>query len=262
MISSFTNQKVKLVRALQTQRRVRYRQKMLVVEGARLLADALATGLPPDFVLYSSTWKAASDPDLITPSTPAFLASEAVMAYCADTETPQGVLAVFPFPGLPLPTHPNFVLVIDRLRTPGNLGTILRSAAAAGVDMVLLPPGNVDPYNPKVLRGGMGAHFRLPIASLPWHQVGNHLTGLDCWLAAAGRGRPYDQINWSQPVALIVGGEAGGASRDAKRLAGGIVHIPMPGGMESLNAAVAAGVLLFEIVRQRSAAQEPPLPPG
>ena len=183
------------------------------------------------------------------------------MTGCSDTETPQGVLAVLPFPRHGIPREPSLVLIVDRLRVPGNLGTILRTAAAAAVELVLLPPGTVDPYNPKTVRGGMGAHFRLPILQLDWEGVERHLAGLDVWLAAAGEGIRYDQVDWRRPVALIVGGEASGAGERAARLAtgelggercGGRVRIPMPGGMESLNAAVAAGVVLFEIVRQRS----------
>jgi TrmH family RNA methyltransferase len=160
-----------------------------------------------------------------------------------------------------LPSSPSLVLIVDRLRIPGNLGAILRTAAAAGVELVLLPPGNIDPFNPKVIRGGMGAHFCLPIVRAGWDAIEKHLVGLDIWLASAGEGERYDQVDWSRPVAVIVGGEASGAGESADALASfathpgdacGRVHIPMPGGMESLNAAVAAGVLLFEIARQRS----------
>ena len=266
MITSLANAKVKLVRGLQSRRRIRYREKRLVTEGTRLVQDALETGWLPDFVLYTTNWidtpaGTALLKRLADLSVPALLVSDTVMASCTDTETPQGMLAVSAFPEIPPPAAPTFVLVIDRLRIPGNLGTILRAAAAAGVELVLLPPGNVDPYNPKVVRGGMGAHFRIPIWHRGWQEISELLGGFEIWLASAGDGTRYDQVDWSRPIALIVGGEASGAGDFATSLvdpelklgrACGHVHIPMPGGIESLNAAVAAGVLLFEIVRQRS----------
>jgi TrmH family RNA methyltransferase len=266
MITSLSNPKIKLVQGLQSRRRTRYREQRLVAEGTRLVQEALTAGLAPDLVLYTVDWGdtpagAALLESLVEPAVLALPVSQEVMAGCSDTETPQGVLAVLPFPRHRIPSEPSLVLVVDQVRVPGNLGTILRTAAAAAVELVLLPPGTVDPFNPKVVRGGMGAHFRLPILQLDWAGLEKQLVGLDVWLAAAGGGTRYDQVNWTRPVALIVGGEASGAGDRAARLAtgdagperfGGRVHVPMPGGMESLNAGVAAGVLLFEIVRQRS----------
>ena len=257
MITSPANPKVKLVTGLQTSRRTRQREDRFVVEGRRLVEDALTAGMAPDFVLHTPAWAASSDGARLLEAIgragiPSYAVSDDLFAHCSDTETPPGVLAVLPLPALAPPTAPTLVVVADRIRTPGNLGAILRTAAAAGVEAVLLPPGNTDPFNPKVVRGAMGAHFRLPLVRLGWEQARARLAGLDRWLAAAGSGQRYDQVDWTRPVALIIGGEAGGAGQEAESLAGGAVQIPMPGGMESLNAAVAAGVLLFEVVRQRS----------
>ncbi len=266
MITSLSNPKIKLVQGLQGRRRTRCREERLVAEGTRLVQEALTAGLAPDLVLYTVDWRETPAGSALLESlgesaVPALPVSQEVMAGCSDTETPQGVLAVLPFPRLGIPSAPSLVLVVDQMRVPGNLGTILRTAAAAAVELVLLAPGTVDPFNPKVVRGGMGAHFRLPILQPDWAGLEKHLVGLDVWLAAAGGGTPYDQVDWARPVALIVGGEASGAGDRAAQLTTGDagsgrfgrrVHIPMPGGMESLNAGVAAGVLLFEIVRQRS----------
>jgi TrmH family RNA methyltransferase len=257
MITSPANPKVKLVRGLQTRRRLRYREKLLVAEGARLVQDAMIAGFPPRFVLCTAEWAESESGQIVqgllahSDGSIAIVADD-VMAQCADTETPQGVLAVFPMPMIPPPPDLSLVLVIDQLRDPGNLGTILRTAAAAAVDWVLLPPGNVDPFSPKVVRAGMGAHFRLPIAQPGWAELESSLAGLDVWLAEAGTGMPYHQVDWAQPAALVIGGETGGAGQRAHDLALGSVHIPMPGGTESLNAAVACAVLLFEVIRQRS----------
>jgi TrmH family RNA methyltransferase len=145
-------------------------------------------------------------------------------------------------------------LVVDSVRTPGNLGAILRTAAAAGVDQVLLSPGTVDFYNPKVVRGGAGAHFRLSILPLSWREIETRLGGCDVWLAAAQGDLAYTEVDWKQPLTLIVGGEARGASPSALSLATGRVTIFMSQSVESLNVAVATGVLLFEIARQRRVA--------
>jgi TrmH family RNA methyltransferase len=182
---------------------------------------------------------------------PAFAVSERVMKAMADTVSPQGVLAVVPFVELaPLPS-PSLGLVVDRLRDPGNLGAILRSANAAGVGQVILAPKTVDPYNPKVVRGAMGAHFRLPIVALSWPEIAEALAGVQVLLADARAEQAYDEVDWIWPSALIIGGEAHGASQEARELAADTIAIPMHGGVESLNAAVAASVILFEAARQR-----------
>jgi len=173
------------------------------------------------------------------------------MKAMADTISPQGVLAVVPFVELAPPLSPSLVLVVDRLRDPGNLGTILRSANAAGVEQVILTPKTVDPYNPKVVRGAMGAHFRLPIKALSWPEIAGALTGVQILLADARAEQAYYQVDWRQPSALIIGGEAQGASQEARELAVTTIAIPMHGRTESLNAAVAASVILFEAARQR-----------
>ena len=174
------------------------------------------------------------------------------MRSASDTETPQGLQVALEWRAAPLPAPLDFVFIPDKLRDPGNLGTMLRTAAAAGVQAVLLPPETTDAFAPKVLRAGMGAHFRLPVQALVWEDMAGLISGLNIYLASAGEGLPYTQADFKIPLALIVGGEAEGASPQATRLSTARVHIPMPGGSESLNAAIAAGVLMFEVLRQRS----------
>jgi TrmH family RNA methyltransferase len=117
-----------------------------------------------------------------------------------------------------------------------------------------LPEGSADAYAPKVVRAAIGAHFRLPLVTGAWSEIEARLKhdNLKVYLAEAGTGTIYTQAEFRPPVAIIIGGEAEGAGEAAARLAHERVHIPMPGGMESLNAAVAAGIVLFEVVRQRS----------
>jgi len=138
------------------------------------------------------------------------------------------------------------------VRDPGNAGTLLRSAEAAGVELVLCGPETVDPFNDKVVRAGMGAHFRLPLRiCLDWPSVQSWLTSEQkLYVAQAGATIPYDQVAWLHPVALVVGGEASGASL-AARSAAQPIAIPMQGNVESLNAAIAGAIILFEAARQR-----------
>jgi TrmH family RNA methyltransferase len=185
---------------------------------------------------------------------PALHVSAEILASLSDTVTPQGIVAVVPFPAPARPAAPGVAVVTDGLRDPGNLGTLLRSAAAAGAERVLLGPGTADPYNAKVLRGAMGAHFRLPPESLSWPEVAEALRDRPVWLADARGEARYDQVDWARPCGLIIGGEAEGASAEAAALATGRVAIPLAREVESLNAAVAASILLFEAARQRRAA--------
>jgi len=172
------------------------------------------------------------------------------MGEMADTVTPQGVLAVVPIPDLPAPEHDRFILIPDQVRDPGNLGTMLRTAWAAGVTDVLLPPGTVDHTNPKVVRAGMGAHFWLPGRKASWDEIWQRVGHAQVWVAEARQGQSYDRVDWRGDVAIVIGGEAEGAGREAHSRAT-CVHIPMATGVESLNAATAAALLLFEVARSR-----------
>jgi len=174
------------------------------------------------------------------------------MKSLSEIESPQGIVAVLELNQLPLTDHPNFILIPDKIRDPGNLGSLLRTAAAAGVQAVLLPPETTDAFAPKVLRSGMGAHFRLPIHSMSWDEINQtiKLAGLHVFLADMD-GQSCWETDLCQPLALIIGSEAEGASESAKQLANQIISVPMSGGVESLNAGVAGSVLMLEVVRQR-----------
>jgi TrmH family RNA methyltransferase len=259
VITSTANDKVKLARALH-RRRYRYRERRFLVEGVRLLEEVTRAGLGPAFVLYSADLfrdaRGRALLDALRLLTDAVLEVDAsVLQHAADTVTPQGVLAVVPFPELEPVSVPGLAVVVDGLQDPGNLGTLLRTAEAAGVGHVLLAPGTVDPYNPKVVRGAAGAHFRLPITVADdWEQVGARVHGRAIWLADPGAELAYYDADWTRPSALIIGSEAHGAGPEAKRIATGRLVIPMVGEAESLNAAVSAAVILFEARRQRSSA--------
>jgi TrmH family RNA methyltransferase len=152
------------------------------------------------------------------------------------------------------------VLVLDAVSDPGNLGTILRSALAADVDEVLLAPGCADPLAPKVVRAGSGAHFHLPMRTqLGWKAIEQVLSGAPAVhqvLASESRAdRTYDSYDLTQRTALLIGNEAHGISAEARGLVTGTAGIPMWNKVESLNAAIAASVILFEAARQRRVAE-------
>jgi TrmH family RNA methyltransferase len=257
IITSLKNDRVRTVRALQGRRRVRQRERRFVLEGVRLVEEAVGAGVPPTFVFYTTVAEADERGNQLLASlremnVPCTAVSEGVMAACCDTETPQGILAVLPIPDLVRPERPTLTLILDGMRDPGNLGTTLRTALAAGVEQVLLTPGTVDASNPKVVRAAMGAHLRLPIAVLTWDAIAEAVAGGDVWLAEASGETHYTAVDWTRAVALIVGGEATGAGERARALARGRVSIPMVVGVQSLNAAMATGVILFEVMRQRT----------
>ena len=263
IISSLENPKIKYVRSLQSRRRVRQLENHFVFEGARLVEEILKANVAPQFVVHST-------PDALTEreqrlvtsftvqGTPCREISEQVMSACSHTKSPQGILAVIPIPHLPHPLHPSITLLIDQVRDPGNLGTILRTAWAAGVELVLLAPGTVDPTSSKVVRSAMGAHLHVPIVVQGWDTIADTVTNTDVWLSAADGQLPYTSVDWTKPTTVIIGGEAAGAGARAANLAHGRISIPLAPGVESLNAAVAAAVILFEAVRQRESALHMP----
>jgi TrmH family RNA methyltransferase len=178
--------------------------------------------------------------------------SPSLMKSLSETESPQGILAVLERTRLPNTNHPTFILIPDQIRDPGNLGTLIRSADAAGADAVLVPPETTDPFAPKVVRAGMGAHFRLSILPMSWDEIVRVGKSADLQVLLADMdGASFWETDLSQPLALIVGGEALGASEQARQLASQCISIPMTGRTESLNAAVAGSVLMFEVMRQR-----------
>ncbi|MEX2143990.1 MAG: RNA methyltransferase [Anaerolineales bacterium] len=258
MISSVRNPKVQHIRGLQRQAKRRAEAGSFVVDGARLAEEALRSGWPLRMALFTAQL-AARHEGLVRALQARGVAEEvstAVMAAASDTQTPQGILLEIEAKGAALPKLLNFVLILDGVADPGNLGTLLRSAAAADCDAVLLAPGCADAFSPKVVRSGMGAHFHQPILAQEWAAISKVVRQYDLqsFLAEAWKGEPYDKQDLSKPLALILGGEARGAGHEAAKLNPQPVQIPMPGSVESLNVAAAGSILLFEIVRQRQQA--------
>lgn len=257
MITSTSNPRIKDARKLR-EKRHRISSARLLVEGVRLINDALLSGARPDEVFYA--------PELVADQTGAttllvgleqtgvlcWPCTSSVLRTLTETVTPQGIVAVLPLPVLPLPDRPTLTLLLDQVREPGNAGTLLRAAEAAGVERALFAPETVDPFNDKVMRAGMGAHFRLPLGVLAnWDELYQFCKPeTPLYVAAPKAHLSYDEVDWRNPAVLVIGGEATGASPTVRALATPIA-IPMQGAVESLNAAIAGAVILFEAARQR-----------
>lgn len=253
MITSNQNSKIKLVRALLGRSKERREAGVFVAEGVRLVEEAVKANWNCRFALYDETLsdRGKSQVEILkSRGVDVEEVSASVMKSISETEAPQGILTVLEFTQLPITNKLTFILIPDQVRDPGNLGTLLRSAAAAGVQAVFIPPETTDAFAPKVLRSGMGAHFRLPIHAMNWNEIGEAVKDLQVYVADMD-GASCWETDLRQPIALIIGSEADGVSESARKLANGSISIPMSGETESLNAGMAGSVLMFEVLRQR-----------
>jgi TrmH family RNA methyltransferase len=254
-IESRRNPRIKYVRRLQTSKRFRSQEHAFVAEGTRWLDESVRSQAEMRFVLYTADWITSTNRQEQLGELPAeaIEVSSDLMAAVSDLETSEGILAVLSMPDKHIPKDPAMLLIADGISDPGNLGAMIRTASAAGVDGVILAPGCVDAYNPKVVRGGMGAHLHIPLERLPWPDINALTSHLSNWIADKGNHTPYNRVDWTVPCSLTVGSEASGAGEMARGMFENRVSIPMNQEVESLNVAVAAGVILFEASRQRSA---------
>jgi len=267
-ISSLQNSRIKNLVKL-TKRRARDEQRITVVEGVREIGHALAAGVIPGEVygcpslldeegarLYANLAALAAH----QPATTLFEVTEAVFAKIAYRGDSGGLLLTIPYQDRPLAQlplgDPPFVVVIEGVEKPGNLGAILRTADAAGVDGVVVCAGATDLHNPNVVRASLGALFTLPIAEATTAEV---LTWLQqCQIqavAASPVGKTlYTAVPLTTGVAIVMGSEALGLSEQWLTTTAAVVTIPMYGRIDSLNLSAATAVMLYEVVRQRHSA--------
>lgn len=252
-ISSPTNGRIKLIKRLLNDRRFRYREQKFVVEGSRWLNEVNGSNIQIEFWLATESWLKQNQPlaKNLTDRLPPLTIEPSILKTLANTDSPSGVLAVLPMPTLNWPNNPSFLLLLDQIRDPGNLGTLIRSALAAGAEGLLLSQGSVDPYNPKVVRSTMGALLHLPIQQVSWGDDENRWAPCSVYLADMHGDKEYTAIDWTEPSAIMIGGEANGASPEAKAIVQNTISIPMAHESESLNAAVAGSIILFEALRQK-----------
>jgi TrmH family RNA methyltransferase len=257
LITSPANPTIKLARSLH-RKRVRYRERALLVEGIRAIRTVHELGVQIRALIIDASRQHELDQALV--STLADSASRtlrvdtSLFKQISDTEHPQPLIAICSMPETSLPTDCSFVVALDGVRDPGNLGTLVRSAAAAGADGVALLHGSADPFNPKAVRSSVGTIFALPVqafSGIPEIVSSCFQSRPSVVIADSNGERPYDAVDLTLPVLAIIGGEADGAGPDARTYADEVVAIPMAPDIESLNAAVAGSIIAFEVARQR-----------
>ncbi|EFH90839.1 TrmH family RNA methyltransferase [Ktedonobacter racemifer] len=275
LISSTANPRVSKLQRLHTTRG-RKKSGQCLLEGPHLLLALLDAGMVPLEVYYQpEVMQRQAETRLLLERVKnaelgeqqLFEVSERVMEAISDVQTSQGIVCVMDLAAFEAaavtrrraPASRPALLILDDLADPGNMGTIMRTALAADVERVLLTPNCVDCFNSKVIRSAAGAHLFLPVESnINWDEIQERVRA-HCQervlMAEAHSPNVYFDLDLVAPFALIIGNEAHGPSQSARALATIPVAIPQAAGIESLNAAMAAGILLYEAVRQRSVAR-------
>jgi TrmH family RNA methyltransferase len=270
LITSRRNPLVRRLRQLH-EARGRRDQGLLLLEGTHLLQEVLRLGLVPADLLVTEAW-AARHGELLDPlpfaCRPQPVSAE-VLEAVATTRHPDGVVLTVPAPEIPeplvpLPAPSGLVLALDTIQDPGNLGTLMRTALAAGVEALWLADG-ADPHQPKVLRASAGAALALPLRRLSRPALAaqlQRLAGEPLQLVATepppGGALPYWSLDWCRPTVLLLGSEGAGLAPELLALATQRVTIPHDPAVESLNVAVAAAPLLLERRRQQACRPGPP----
>ena len=253
-ITSRQNAHFKLARKLAQSARERNKSKQILMDGTRLIrAYAEQFGLEESTLLISET--GADRPDIrhileTTSPRQIYLMADEFFAEIAQVDTPEGIAAIAGIPYVESRTSDDFRILLDGIQDPGNVGGLLRTAAAAGATSVLLAKGCADAWSPRSLRGGMGAQFILPIRERIDLEIA--LTGFrGAVIATSPQARQsIYEVDLSGPVAMIFGSEGRGLPDDVSALANQLVRIPMAGKVESLNVAAAAAICCFERLRQ------------
>lgn len=251
----------RLIRSLE-RRKVREAEGLFVAEGVRVVEELLRAGPPPVLAVVSSALTGTERGRGLRARLGEAAAgavrevSDAVLGGLSDARTSQGVLVVAPIPWVDLaalaPAGEGLALLLDGVQDPGNVGTLARSAAAFGCDVLVCLPGTVDPWNAKAVRSSAGSFFRLPVVrprpEAVWEWLDRY--GFACWGADAG-GEPVGALERPGRVALAVGNEGAGLRGEVRSRCERLVAVPMRPGAESLNVAVAAGILMYAMTRER-----------
>lgn len=256
MITSTSNPQVKHLLQLQKKSKTRNEEGVFVVEGVRMFVEVPQERM--EKVYASETFYNKKKHEFHWDKLPLEILSDSVFQHVSDTQTPQGILCIVKQKKYELDTllnikNPHFI-VLDNLQDPGNLGTIVRTAEGAGVDAVFMSKDCVDIYNPKTIRSTMGSIYRMPtiyiedtvklLETFKEKEIKSYAAHLD------GK-NSYDKEDYRAGTAILIGNEGNGLRDEVSNKADIWVRIPMEGQVESLNAAIAASVFMFEVARQR-----------
>jgi len=243
MITSVKNEKVKKWKKLH-KKKERLKTQTFLIEGFHLLEEAWKSNWDILEIIVQENiqipnWCKAFDIEMVT---------ENVFQHISETQTPQGIAAVVKIKEHKI-NEGDFYLLIDAIQDPGNLGTIIRTADACGIDGIILGNGTVDLYNDKVIRATQGSIFHVPIVQSDLQDVILQLKekGFSIWATALKSAKKYNEIFINQKVALILGNEGSGVDESFIHLADEVVKIPIYGKAESLNVSIAAGILMYYI---------------
>ncbi|KRQ87344.1 23S rRNA (uridine(2479)-2'-O)-methyltransferase [Caloramator mitchellensis] len=235
------------------QKKYRDESGKFIIEGARFVEEALNEN-KVEYIFYSGKFASSKYSSILDANCPKYEVEDAVIKELSDTETPQGIIAVCIKTDYDLEVLKDFAVIIDGVQDPGNLGTIIRTADAAGADAVIIVKGTVDVYNSKTLRSTMGSIFHLPVIYIDEFETSIDILKQKGFKVYAtdltAKSYIYD-FDFKQKTAIIIGNEANGIPQSHIELATDKIKIPMIGRAESLNAAMASSILLYEVVRQR-----------
>ncbi len=261
-IQSAQNPFIKEYKKLLTGSRQRKKLGKIALEGPNLIEGALDAGLTPEVVFYTKDYYDSEGKQLIgrlSTATRRVVLAEDLFGELAETDNPREVAAILPFNAgevlIKQFAEPKLVMVLDRLQDPGNMGTIIRTAAAAAVDIIYYTRGSVDPYSPKVMRSTAGLIFHIPVIKVddPSQKIEEYKNKNFKVVAASQDGENFWHADYGSKTVIIIGNEAGGISEELLESADLKVAIPLKEPVESLNAASAAAVIIYEIIRRRKA---------
>jgi len=260
MITSAENPKIKHVRKLLASKKQREKTDTFVIEGVRLCEEAFSAAQRNIRLVLFDNSLSDRGKQIVNNIQNCHIDSLEVERQLfnrvSDTSHAQGILMELDIPNLAIPENPSAVLVLDQIQDPGNLGTILRTATAMHFQAVILTMGSADPFSPKVVRSAMGAHFRIPICFMQPNEIMDFCKArcrpplVICACDGSAKSSVWDK-HLHQPICVIIGSEAAGISPALSLLADDDIAIPMVGTTESLNASIAAAIIMYEVQRQR-----------
>ena len=261
-IISSTNPKIKEIKSLY-RRKERWAKKLFLIEGIKIVEECIDNNYPITNIVYSDELFNVRGGEVLFNKIKSYDGliniPDKLYKDISDTENPQGILAVAKFEvnsieNIKVKKNP-FILLLDQVQDPGNIGTIIRTADAFGIDGIIVTKGCVDIYNPKVVRSTMGSIFRVPV----YHELDGIATidrfkreGMKIYSTSLEESKYIQNINFKDASMLIIGNESKGVSKSLGSLADELIKIPMIGEAESLNVAIASSIIMYEVMRQRS----------
>lgn len=261
MITSLHNKEIKEVAALATKKKERDRQGLFIVEGPKMFGEAPAERISRVYLAQGAAAQMRMQYGEKLAGLSCETVSDEVFAKMSDTKTPQGILCLVRQQQYNIEEilrdgnkKQPLLIILEDIQDPGNLGTIFRTAEAAGADGVIMSGRTADIYNPKTIRSTMGSVYRIPflyVEDLSSIIMRLREKGVLIYAAHLGGTAAYDACSYRKGTAFLIGNEANGLREETAACADTMIHIPMEGQVESLNAAVASSILLFEASRQR-----------